>query len=154
MGSLGTKRIFGTPEERFWPKVEKTPGCWFWTAATNDSGYGVFGIKKGKNELAHRFAYTLINGAIQEGATIDHLCMVHRCVNPQHLEAVSQKVNNDRKGMFYGTERYKSSCPWGHEYSPENTYVGPNGGRRCKECNRVRGRELGKMYRLRKKNGS
>lgn len=32
----------GSPEERFWAKVDKTPNCWVWTAAVSSSGYGNF----------------------------------------------------------------------------------------------------------------
>lgn len=30
----------------------------------------------------------------------------------------------------------KTHCPSGHAYSPENTYVHPSGGRRCRTCTR------------------
>jgi hypothetical protein len=35
----------------------------------------------------------------------------------------------------------KTHCPAGHEYTPENTKVGRGGGRWCRECHRIDGRE-------------
>lgn len=35
----------------------------------------------------------------------------------------------------------KTHCPAGHGYTPENTKVGRNGGRWCRECHRIDGRE-------------
>ena len=33
-------------------------------------------------------------------------------------------------------ERSKTHCPKGHPYTPENTYVAPNGWRKCRICRR------------------
>jgi hypothetical protein len=33
-----------------------------------------------------------------------------------------------------------TACPRGHEYTAENTYRPPNGGRRCRECHRIEAR--------------
>lgn len=30
-------------------------------------------------------------------------------------------------------------CPYGHRYTPTNTYVGPNGRRNCRTCRRQSG---------------
>jgi hypothetical protein len=35
----------------------------------------------------------------------------------------------------------KTHCPHGHEYTEENTYVTPKGGRKCRECHRIEVRE-------------
>jgi hypothetical protein len=40
-----------------------------------------------------------------------------------------------------GHQRAKTHCPQGHEYTPENTYVQPGGGRQCRICIRIRNRE-------------
>lgn len=91
-------------EERFWAKVSwtlddwgtrKSP-CWNWQKALNVKGYGLFNIN-GSSCLAHRIAYELEREEIPEGLTLDHLCHNPRCVNPWHLEAVSQGENNNRK---------------------------------------------------------
>ena len=74
--------------ERFWNKVNKTEGCWLWTAALSH-GYGRFG----KGGAAHRLAWEDRNGPIPEGLVLDHLCRVPRCVNPEHLEPVTHREN-------------------------------------------------------------
>lgn len=77
-------------------KVDKNGpgGCWLWTAAQDGRGYGVF------EGPAHRFAYKLLVGPIPAGLHIDHVydrgCRHKNCVNPDHLEAVTQAENNRR----------------------------------------------------------
>ena len=90
----------GTPEERFWRKVNKTPTCWLWTGATRN-GYGAFSVNR-KAIPAHRFAWELLVGPIPNGHVIDHDnpeygCGNPACVNPAHLEPVPQGINNVRK---------------------------------------------------------
>ena len=82
---------------RFWAKVEKTSdinACWNWLGAKT-KGYGNFsyGGRGGKTVRAHRFSYILINGPIPDGLALDHLCRNTLCVNPAHLEAVTDRVN-------------------------------------------------------------
>jgi hypothetical protein len=73
-------------EERFWEKVEKSEGCWLWTAAHNGVGYGVIGTgAKNRSRLAHRFSYELANGPIPEKTWVLHKCDNPGCVNPEHL---------------------------------------------------------------------
>lgn len=84
-----------TPEQRFWAFVEKTETCWLWTGGTNE-GYGVLWLN-GKNVKAHRFAYELLVGPIPDGLVLDHVvargCQWRHCVNPAHLEPVTERVN-------------------------------------------------------------
>ena len=55
----------------------------------------------GVTRSAHRVAYELAIGPIPPGLVIDHLlsrgCVLHHCVNPAHLEAVTPTVNNARQ---------------------------------------------------------
>ena len=97
--------VSGTPEQRFWPKVNKAgPAptyrpdlgpCWLWTAYLY-KGYGRFNGGQGRIVEAHRFAYELAKGAIPSGLVLDHLCRVTSCVNPDHLEPVTIAENVDR----------------------------------------------------------
>lgn len=83
-------------ELRFWNKVEKTQGCWNWTAYKDSHGYGRI-LVDGVSRLAHRVAYVIMGYTIPEGLTMDHLCRNTSCVNPQHLEPVTQ-TENIRRG--------------------------------------------------------
>lgn len=123
--------------QRFWDKVNMGDGqndCWLWTAWTNGKGYGLIKIN-GKGVLAHRYSYELHNGPIPLGRVIDHLCRRTDCINPGHLEAVTQKVNIERavKPVWEG-RRTQTHCKYGHELAGTNLYIRKDGKRACKEC--------------------
>ena len=85
---------------RFWNKVEKTETCWIWTGAKDTKGYGAFRDSDGRTVRAHRFSA----GEPPRGLVWDHLCRVRNCVNPDHLEAVTQG-ENVRRGMRHQLPR-------------------------------------------------
>ena len=122
--------------ERFWSKVDvSAPNeCWEWTAGRNSTGYGTFRIGRDMRG-AHRVAYELSVGPIPEGLQIDHLCRNVTCVNPAHLEPVTQRENSLRGVSPAAVNATKTHCPKGHEYTPENTEM-DSGGRRCRICRR------------------
>lgn len=133
------QRINGTPEERFWPKVDRRSDaeCWPWRAKPDRDGYGTFTVD-GNNVRAHRFAYELTYGTIDAGLQFDHLCRNRICVNPAHLEPVTQLVNLFRGNGVGAVNRRKTHCPRGHDYTPANTwlYRAPDGHvrRHCRTC--------------------
>ena len=135
-----------TPQERFWTKVRKTQSCWLWTASLDRKGYARFYVD-GNDVPVHRFAYELKNGPIPNGLELDHLCRVHNCVNPDHLEAVTHQVNVLRGETLNAENAKKTHCSRGHPYDMFNTYPLPNGGRDCRKCQTIRQRS----YRQRKR---
>src|SRR3989304_2992011 len=56
------------------------------------SGYGRVWCN-GRMQMVHRLIYEALVGPIPNGLTIDHLCRVRRCVNPDHMEPVTMLVN-------------------------------------------------------------
>lgn len=120
--------------QRFWQKVDKTNTCWLWTGWNNGSGYGLIKID-GKSVLAHRYSYELHNGPIKIGRVIDHLCRRPACVNPNHLEEVTQKTNVHRAiGAVWEKKRAQTHCIHGHPLSGDNLYTRKDGKRACKQC--------------------
>ena len=136
-----------TLKDRFdakWVAVES--GCWEWQACVANTGYGQIRVD-GKTVTAHRIAYELYVDPIPSGLQIDHLCRNRRCVNPAHLEAVTQRVNLLRGDSFSAKHAVATECPQGHPYDEENTYVDPNGGRACRTCRN----EASARYKARKR---
>lgn len=83
--------------KRFWSKVNKTEGCWNWTASKNKRGYGYFAMPKNKHIRAHRLSWMMANGEIPNGLFVCHKCDNPPCCNPSHLFlGTSQDNINDR----------------------------------------------------------
>ncbi len=118
-------------------------GCWEWQGSIGSGGYGQFAWDRYPIG-AHRAAWMLFKGELQEELVLDHLCRNRRCVNPDHLEEVTQ-VENMRRSRGHPArgrwQRVKTHCPQGHEYDEENTRR--NAGRRYCEACRIERRKKG-----------
>lgn len=85
MGKIPVMEVFG-PEvvSRFMSKVDKTETCWNFTGGISTTGYGNFWFNN-KSNGAHKIAYLMFNGEVEEGMVVRHTCDNKKCVNPDHL---------------------------------------------------------------------
>lgn len=129
-------------KDRFWSKVKKTDSCWNWTGHLVRGGYGRYIVALGSKPIpAHRVSYQLTFGEIPKNLVIDHLCRNPKCVNPEHLEAVTQQINILRGVSPAHFNALKTHCKRGHEFNEENTIYRSNSNRKtrdCKLCNLIR----------------
>lgn len=107
----------------------KGDGCWEWCGAVL-KGYGAFTVRRGRQIAAHRAVYLVTKGHIPAGMVLDHLCRNTRCVNPGHLEPVTNALNIKRG---YSPKRAQTHCWRGHPFDAENTLMS-GGTRHCKAC--------------------
>lgn len=124
--------------DRLLCKIAVDPsGCWLWTASVDLHGYGRINAH-GRTRVAHRTLYEELRGPVPEGLTLDHLCRVRRCVNPDHLEPVTH-AENVRRGEAGAHNKRKTHCKHGHEFTTETTRIRlVDGGRECLVCEKAR----------------
>ena len=71
--------------------------CLIWPGHISSEGYGRY-WRDGRQIYAHRAAFEAVFGLIPDGLVIDHLCRNRACVNPEHMEVVSNRENTLRGG--------------------------------------------------------
>jgi hypothetical protein len=109
--------------------------CKLWDGPTIETHGIVYGRLPGrKMVLAHRAAYEECHGPIPDNLVIDHLCRNGLCVNPIHLEAVTNVINIMRGDGAPAKNARKTHCHKGHEFTKENTHTSPQNRRICKTC--------------------
>lgn len=155
---IAPEDITARDEERFdrnW-KLDPATGCHVWQLSTAMTGYGRFGLGE-SSYVAHRVSWVRANGvAIPDGLFIDHLCRNRACVNPAHLEAVTNYVNIQRgtttAAATMTTLAESQTCQRGHDVSDAAAwYVKKNGARMCLACSRERNRRSARAATERKR---
>jgi hypothetical protein len=117
-------------------------GCWIWTSAVNGpKAYPIITVKR-MALLAHRLSLLVWKGDFDPRADVDHLCRTPRCVNPDHLEAVSHRDNVLRGESFAAENAARTHCRKGHAFDAENTRIDSGGHRTCRTCARTYEREF------------
>jgi hypothetical protein len=113
-------------ETRFFAQVREADDCWVWAGRLSPNGYGRFG----RGTPAHRWSWEFFRGEIPTGLHLDHLCRNKACVNPEHLDPVTQAENNRRAAAS------QTHCHEGHPLSGDNLVLhGPQRHwRRCRTC--------------------
>lgn len=119
--------------DRFWEKVDKTPGlgfskefpnCWEFKNKLSLSGYGLFYFittKGNKIRRAHRASYWLLVEPFDLSLNVCHHCDNRKCVRPDHLFLGTHKDNmkdmiNKNRGAFgarNGSTKHPESKPRG-----------------------------------------
>lgn len=117
--------------DRIWNHIDATGPCWLWTRGT-DNGYGRVWID-GRAQFMHRVVYELLVGPIPSGMTLDHLCRVLLCCNPDHLE-IATIAENVARSPIKGPRQ--THCKRGHSLA--DAYVRSNGSRKCRRCHALR----------------
>ncbi len=143
-----TKRIL----EQFWSKVEDISNktiddCWNWTGSLDSSGYGILKItiRKYTQRIigAHRLSYLIFNGLLDDTLVVTHDCDNPTCINYFHLKQKTMKENSEdciKRGRLNSQNKNITQCPYGHEYTPENTII-YQGSRHCRKCKYRRNKE-------------
>lgn len=122
--------------------IDDASGCWNFTGSTTANGYGrVF--DGSRTDWAHRVYYRASGRMTPKGLYLDHLCRNRRCVNPSHLDLVTNQVNVVRGLGPQATRdrhRRQTLCKRGHPLEGENIRLSPSGSRICRACSLEHGR--------------
>lgn len=103
-------------------------GCVEWLGWRDKKGYGYFEHDGRRGVLVHRAIYIETHGPLDASTQVHHQCRNKSCVNVEHLVALT--------AAEHAAEHLHDECAHGHPFSPDNTYVYPDGTRRCMECHR------------------
>jgi len=114
---------------------EPRDDCWLWAFKPTSFGYARLRVGN-RTQAAHRFVYEALVGDVPDGLVLDHLCRVRNCVNPEHLEPVTNRENILRGVSPVAMQAKQPHCKRGHEYTKDNLVPRSDGWRECLTCRR------------------
>ena len=125
-------------------KINKKTGCWEWQLSINTFGYGQIRVNNPRSmRKPHRIMYELMKGKIPKKLSLDHLCRNRACINPDHLEVVTNKENILRGVGITAQNAKKTHCKRGHRLSGKNLFFYKKANQRmCRTCNYIRNKKF------------
>lgn len=127
-------------------------GCLLWHGDRDNKGYGHVWADR-KLHLAHRAFYETFIGPIPDGLKCDHLCRVRNCINPNHIELVTDRENILRGIGAPAMNARKTHCKYGHPLTGDNLFIYKRYHHRyrvCIECRRANNRRYHYVRKHRK----
>lgn len=131
--------------ERLFDGIDKTSRqwngtpCWIWTGSLS-RGYGQI-MARGESKhpiITHILMWRHHRGDVPNGLQLDHLCRNRACCNPEHLEAVTSRINTLRGQAPCIVIHRTEVCKHGHDCAVGGWYKIKTGGRRCATCAKQR----------------
>lgn len=127
---------------RSWKVYRGKPGPRLLKPGLTDKGYRMVGLNDDDGKLCsftvHRLVTVTFVGLRPEDEEVRHLDG-NKLNNALVNLAFGTASENTLDTVTHGTHPMarKTHCKHGHEFTPDNIYRKPNGGRGCKKCRRV-----------------
>lgn len=112
-------------------------GCAIWPGCKQKYGYGVVHYQ-GKTQRVHKILYEHFVGPVPPGYDLHHFhCEQPSCGNYLHVKPLTRS-EHARLSKIARANAAKTHCPPGHPYTSNNLLASEKGGRRCRECHRLK----------------